>query len=87
MIYTLIEGVKDNIDDLTKFQKERPTVVKEPVEVKEKKVKEKKEQLTKRQKARATNKLVDGELPRGHDWVCLIRHLSQTGGLPETTQS
>ena len=87
MIYTLIEGVKDNIDDLTKFQKERPTIVKEPVEVKEKKVKEKKEQLTKRQKARATNKLVDGELPRGHDWVCLIRHLSQTAGLPETTQS
>ena len=79
MIYTLIEAVKDNIDDLTKYQKERPTIVKEAVEIKEKKVKEKKEHLTKKQKARATSKLVDGELPRGHDWVSLISHLSQTG--------
>ena len=69
------------------------------VEVVEKKTKEKKEQLSKKQKARLQDKLVDGkllfyriqqlwlqsvnqfegELPRGHDWVCLIRHLSQLG--------
>lgn len=45
------------------------------------KAKEKKEHLTKAQKRRLYNRLDNkGEYPRGHDWVDIIRHLSQTGG-------
>lgn len=40
----------------------------------------KKEQLTKSQKRREWDRLDSkGEKPRGHDWVDIIRHLSQTG--------
>lgn len=43
----------------------------------------KKEQFTKSQKRRQWNHRVagdDGQRPRGHDWMDIIRHLSQTGG-------
>ena len=80
MTYTIIEFAKENQEKLTTQQKERVIVEKSEVtEVLSKKPKEKKEQLNKRQKARQVNKLVDGEIPRGHDWYCLIRHLSQHG--------
>ena len=79
MTYALIEFAKENQDTIASHQKEREVIVKEKVEIEKKKPKEKKEQLTKRQKARQGNRLVDGELPRGYNWVCLIRHLSQTG--------
>ena len=46
------------------------------------KVKERKEQFSKAQKKKMYEKLDSktGEKPRGHDWVDIIRHLSQTGG-------
>ena len=48
------------------------------------KVKVKKEQLTKAQKRKMTNRMDNkGEYPRGHDWVDVIKHLSQTGKCQE----
>merc|ERR1711953_67140 len=76
MLYTLIEYAKENQADLTQGQLEREE---KEVEVVEKKVKEKKEHMTKKQKSKLQDRMVDGELPRGWDWVCLIRHLSQVG--------
>ena len=73
MIYTLVEYAKENLKELTEYQVERELVEKIATEVQEKKVKEKKEQLTKKQKQKLQSKLVDGELPRGWDWVCLVR--------------
>lgn len=89
MMYTLFEWAKENQAEL--MENHQP--VKEglvlssnndneslcPVVVSKKK--EKKEQLTKSQKrkmvARTDNK---GELPRGWNWVDVIKHLSKTGG-------
>ncbi|UJR26856.1 hypothetical protein I4U23_008167 [Adineta vaga] len=47
----------------------------------------KKEQLTKSQKRRQWNHRTggdDGQKARGHDWVDIIRHLSQSGNKIET---
>ncbi len=48
----------------------------------------KKEQLSKSQKRRQWNhRLVggeDGQQARGHDWVDIVRHLSQTGNKIES---
>jgi hypothetical protein len=47
----------------------------------------KKEQLTKIQKRRQWNNRVagdDGQKARGHDWVDIVRHLSQTGNKIES---
>ncbi len=47
----------------------------------------KKEQLTKSQKRRQWNHRAggdDGQKPRGHDWVDIVRHLSQTGNKIES---
>jgi len=77
MIYTLIEYAKENLAELTIYQVEREEIerTETPTETAEpKKTKEKKEQLTKKQKQKLQNRLVDGELPRGWDWVCLIRN-------------
>ena len=44
------------------------------------KSKEKKEQLTKAQKRKMYNRLDNkGEMPRGWNWVDVVKHLSQTG--------
>lgn len=80
MIYTLIEYAKENREDLTQGQLEREEKEAKEVEVAEKKTKDKKEHMTKKQKSRLQDRMVDGELPRGWDWVCLIRHLSQSYG-------
>ena len=85
MIYTLIEYAKENQEKIAAYQKEREIIEKEEIEIKSKKPKEQKEHLTKRQKARQVNRLVDGELPRGWNWVSLISHLSQTGSGPSET--
>lgn len=46
--------------------------------------KEKKEQLTKAQKRRLYDRLDNkGERPRGHDWVDVVKHLSQIGNRDE----
>jgi len=48
------------------------------------KTKEKKEQMTKSQKRKEWDRMDSkGEKQRGHDWVDLIKHLSQTGSKPE----
>lgn len=47
----------------------------------------KKEQLTKAQKRRQWNNRVvadGGQKPRGHDWIDIVRHLSQTGNKVES---
>ena len=52
----------------------------QPQEQQKAKPKEKKEHLTKSQKRKMVNRLDNkGELPRGYDWVDVIKHLSQTG--------
>jgi len=46
--------------------------------------KEKKEQLTKSQKRKIINRQdVNGEMPRGWNWVDIVKHLCQTGKGPE----
>ena len=54
----------------------------EPKEQESKKPKQKKEQLTKAQKRKMFNRvdMNTGEMPRGYDWVDVVKHLSQTGG-------
>ncbi|XP_069136569.1 RWD domain-containing protein 4-like isoform X2 [Argopecten irradians] len=87
MSFTLFEWVKENYDDLVadqpdsqpNIQSEDKTETNDIVETSKKK--EKKEQLTKNQKRRLYEKLnAQGDRPRGHDWMDIIRHLSQTGG-------
>jgi hypothetical protein len=42
--------------------------------------KPKKEAMSKSQKRKQWDRMDKGERPRGHDWVDVIKHLSQTGG-------
>jgi len=84
MTYTLFEYAKENVDDLLMEQPDqvyKAPVVKEPKEEQQSaKPKFKKEQLTKSQKRKIVSRLdKDGELPRGHDWVDVIKHLCQIG--------
>lgn len=52
------------------------------------KVKERKEQLTKAQKRKLYNlQDVKGEMPRGWNWVDIVKHLSQTGKSQENVLS
>lgn len=87
MMYTLFEWAKEN--QLELMENHQPVVntvtltsnsdnrSSTPVAKK----KDKKEQLTKAQKRRITCKTDNkGELPRGWDWVDVVKHLSKTGG-------
>jgi len=92
MTYTLLEWLRDNsaslvgqqeggddlvtsigeviIDDKSE-QKEENEVSKKPA---------KKEQLSKQQKRKLYGRLnAQGEMPRGWNWVDIVKHLSQTG--------
>lgn len=87
LTFVLFDHVQQNIDELIpdstfnlSESKERSTLNCNETKT----VKVKKEQLTKSQKRRMYNKLTTGELPRGHNWVCIIKHLSQTGGSNDT---
>ncbi|ODM95607.1 RWD domain-containing protein 4 [Orchesella cincta] len=83
--YTLIEWMKEHVlqligqyvfDDVCRLENREN----EP-EPEAPKQETRKEQMTKAQKRREWNKLDrDGKLLRGHDWVDVVRHLSQTGG-------
>ncbi|XP_026071272.1 RWD domain-containing protein 4 isoform X1 [Carassius auratus] len=88
MMYTLFEWAKENQETL--MENHQPVtsavtlisnsdVMNNSTTASKKK--EKKEQLTKAQKrkliGRTDNK---GELPRGWDWVDVVKHLSKTGG-------
>ncbi|XP_012675864.1 RWD domain-containing protein 4 [Clupea harengus] len=80
MMYTLFEWAKENQAALMEnHQPVKDAVASNAVSVSKKK--EKKEQLTKAQKkkiiSRTDNK---GELPRGWNWVDVVKHLSKTGG-------
>lgn len=86
MTYSLFDWMKENCDDFINrvpeiVKRERPeiedNVQDQPVKVE----KEKREQLTKAQKRRITERTnYKGEHERGWNWVDVIRHLSQTGG-------
>ncbi|XP_008326194.1 RWD domain-containing protein 4 isoform X1 [Cynoglossus semilaevis] len=87
MMYTLFEWAKENQESLMENHKAVVTAVtlasnsdnttSSPIARK----KEKKEQLTKAQKRRMISRTDNkGELPRGWDWVDVIKHLSKTGG-------
>uniref|UniRef100_A0A8D2ZQT0 RWD domain containing 4 n=1 Tax=Scophthalmus maximus TaxID=52904 RepID=A0A8D2ZQT0_SCOMX len=87
MMYTLFEWAKENQEGLMENHKPVVTAVTltpssevtstGPTSRK----REKKEQLTKSQKRRIINRTDNkGELPRGWDWVDVIKQLSKTGG-------
>lgn len=77
MMYTLFEWAKENQESL--MEDHQPVVM--AVQSSDKK-KEKKEQLTKSQKRKITCRTDNkGDLPRGWDWIDVIKHLSKTGGM------
>lgn len=85
MMYTLFEWAKENQEALMEHHKPLVTSVmltpsseaRMPVS----EAKKKKLQLTKAQKKRMTSRTDNkGELPRGWNWVDVIKHLSKTGG-------
>ncbi|XP_028285051.1 RWD domain-containing protein 4 [Parambassis ranga] len=86
MMYTLFEWAKENQALLMENHKPVVTAVmltssSEVTTPTAAKKKEKKEQLTKAQKRRIINRTDNkGELPRGWNWVDVIKHLSKTGG-------
>lgn len=87
MMYTLFEWAKDNQQQL--MENHRPVVNtmttstnedSVPSNIPSSKKKEKKEQLTKSQKKKLADKTDhQGELPRGWNWVDVVKHLSKTG--------
>lgn len=91
MTYTLFDWMKENADSfiaripellVTKFKREEKENV--AAVQPEKLAKEKKEQLTKAQKRRITDQTnFKGERERGWNWVDVVKHLSQTGGVGE----
>ncbi|XP_023279559.1 RWD domain-containing protein 4 [Seriola lalandi dorsalis] len=87
MMYTLFEWAKDNQEALMENHKPVVTAVAltsssdVTTTSSTTKKREKKEQLTKAQKRRIINRTDNkGELPRGWNWVDVIKHLSKTGG-------
>jgi len=87
MMYTLFEWAKDNqldlmenhqpVSNVTAISDNNNLTSNAPVGKK----REKKEQLSKSQKRRITSRTDNkGELPRGWDWVDVVKHLSKTGG-------
>ncbi|XP_073822503.1 RWD domain-containing protein 4 [Musca autumnalis] len=92
MTYTLFECLKERLDELTSEQPEHVATqsidldkvgvsaiqISDSTDNQKKEVK--KEQLTKAQKRRQWEKTDNkGELPRGYNWVDIVKHLSQTG--------
>lgn len=87
MMYTLFEWAKENQEVL--MENHKPVSTAPTISTSDDttsvtssaKKKEKKEQLTKAQKRRIINRTDNkGELPRGWNWVDVIKHLSKTGG-------
>lgn len=91
MMYTLFEWAKENQEALMETHRGLPASVLTLTSSSEAapsapaaKKKEKKEQLTKSQKRRIINRTDNkGELPRGWNWIDVIKHLSKTGGRDE----
>ncbi|KAL5016624.1 hypothetical protein ScPMuIL_006213 [Solemya velum] len=90
MTYTIFESVRENLETIISDQPETaPIVVVDDKSsnggAQEGKKKEKKEQLSKNQKKKLYDKVNSrGEMPRGWDWVDVVKHLCQTGGQPST---
>uniref|UniRef100_A0A3Q3F1D5 RWD domain containing 4 n=1 Tax=Kryptolebias marmoratus TaxID=37003 RepID=A0A3Q3F1D5_KRYMA len=87
MMYTLFEWAKENQEAL--MENHRPVMTAVTLTSSSEaaapssaaKKREKKEQLTKAQKRRMINRTDNkGELPRGWNWVDVIKQLSKTGG-------
>ncbi|KAG8453785.1 hypothetical protein GDO86_000421 [Hymenochirus boettgeri] len=87
MTYTIFEFAKDNREELMEnFQPMSNTIAPgngstvDTENVTSSKKKDKKEQLTKAQKRKLADKTDHkGELPRGWNWVDVIKHLAKTG--------
>jgi hypothetical protein len=92
MTYTLFEYAKDNVDELMAAYESFSSMIQScDVETDSKpsaascdasggKTKEKKEQLTKAQKRKMLGRQDEkGEMPRGWNWVDVVKHLCQTG--------
>ncbi|CAL1543644.1 unnamed protein product [Lymnaea stagnalis] len=91
MTFSLFEWVKDNLETLLEDQPNAPpsiTTLQPQVDDGDDDSpmkKDKKEQLTKSQKRRLFDRFgATTDRPRGWDWVDIIKHLSQTGGKPES---
>lgn len=95
MTFSLFEFAKENCDELLSSQ---PDILPQSVADEKQaqvcyteattKVKEKKEHLTKAQKRKLYNiQDVKGEMPRGWNWVDIVKHLSQTGKSQENVLS
>lgn len=83
MMYTLFEWAKENQEALMENHKPVVSAVTSGGDstASTGKKKEKKEQLTKSQKRRIISRTdAKGELPRGWNWVDVIKHISKTGG-------
>uniref|UniRef100_A0A8C3GCB2 RWD domain containing 4 n=1 Tax=Cyclopterus lumpus TaxID=8103 RepID=A0A8C3GCB2_CYCLU len=83
MMYTLFEWAKENQEALMENHKPVVAVMSsgDGMSANTAKKKEKKEQLTKSQKRRIINRTDHkGELPRGWNWIDVIKQLSRTGG-------
>ncbi|XP_037614064.1 RWD domain-containing protein 4 [Sebastes umbrosus] len=83
MMYTLFEWAKENQEALMENHKPVVSAVTsgDSSTASTGKKKEKKEQLTKSQKRRIISRTdAKGELPRGWNWVDVIKHISKTGG-------
>ncbi|XP_065893662.1 RWD domain-containing protein 4-like [Dysidea avara] len=79
--YSIIEWCRDNIEDLI-IPEERPVAVAQASNTvtEDKEPKQKKEHLSKQAKRKLADRLNNkGELPRGWDWVDVVKHLSKTG--------
>lgn len=82
MTFTLFEFAKENAEDFMTDQEESAVQKEEKKETAPLvgKIKERKEQLTKNQKRKITERTnYKGERPRGWDWVDVIKHLSKSG--------
>lgn len=85
MMYTLFEWAKENQETLMENHKPVVSAVSlassDVTSSPQKEKKVKKEQLTKAQKRKMINRADNkGELPRGWNWMDVIKHLSKTGG-------
>lgn len=93
MTYTLLEWAREHAEELISNQPEQAVLADAAMEAekpKEPDVGSKKEvkqpRLSKNQKRKLAGRLLPGgEMPRGHDWVDVVKHLSQTGGAATAT--